>query len=90
MNMPGFAPATPNRLIEQDPRGRFDVIAALSARKIVNGIEQRTGVDLWNRGLGDVIEAFIGDYVPSHPYTAVEVARNLGILKKQPRIKGAK
>lgn len=85
--MPGFFPATQQPLTEQDPRGRFDVMAARSARLIVNGIEQRMGVDLWNRGLGDVIEAFIGDYVPAHPFTAVEVARNLGILKKQGRRK---
>lgn len=88
--MPGFAPVPGTSLTEQDPRGRFDIMAARAARHIVNGVEQRTGVDLWNRGLGDVLEAFIGEYVPAHPFTAVEVARNLGILKKQKRLKAAK
>lgn len=84
--MPGFSPVPGVPLTEQDPRGRFDVMAARAARHVVNGIEQRSGVEVWKRGLGDVIEAFIGEYVPSHPFTAVEVARNLGILKKQKRI----
>jgi hypothetical protein len=79
--MPGFAPAPGTQLIEQDPRGRFDVIAALAARKIVNGIEQRTGIEMWSKGLGDVIQAWIGENVSSKPYTAVDVARNVGILR---------
>ena len=76
-------------MTEQDPRGRFDVMAARAMRALVNPVEQRTGVELWNRGLGDVVEAFIGEYVPSHPFTAVEVARNLGILKPARRTRRA-
>lgn len=83
--MPGFAPVPGNRLTEQDPRGRFDVMAARLARHSVSQIEQRTGVDLWNRGLGDVMEEFIREYVPDHAYTAVEVCRFIGILPKRPR-----
>ena len=84
--MSGFAPLPGTPLADQDPRGRFDVMAARSARMVVNGIEQRTGVEVWNRGLGQVLEAFIGDHVPSKAYTAVEIAENLGILKKRKRI----
>jgi hypothetical protein len=85
--MPGFAPGPGVPLVEQDPRGRFDVMAARAARHITNGIEQRTGVQVWSNGLGDIVEAFIGEHLPAHPFTAVEVARNLGILPKQKRLK---
>jgi hypothetical protein len=91
--MPGFAPVSTPQLIEQDPRGRFDVVAARIAHKIVNGIEQRTGVEVWTRGLGDVVQAFIGEHVPSTAFTAVDLARNLGILKtpaRQRQIRGSK
>jgi hypothetical protein len=88
--MPGFAPVPGVPLVEQDPRGRFDVMAARAIRHaLVNPVEQRTGVDLWNRGLGDVVVAFIGEIVPSKAYTAVEVARNLGILKLARRARRA-
>ena len=79
--MPGFAPVPGTPLSDQDPRGRFDVLAARGVRHIVNGIEQRTGVEVWSKGLGDIVEAFIGEHVPSKAYTAVELARNVGILK---------
>jgi hypothetical protein len=85
--MPGFAPVPGTPLAEQDPRGRFDVMAARAARHVVNGIEQRTGIEVWSKGLGDVVEAFIGEYVPSKAYTAVELARNVGILKPEKRVK---
>jgi hypothetical protein len=85
--MPGFAPATQTPLTDQDPRGRFDVMAARAARVLVNPIERRTGVELWSRGLGDVVEAFISEYIPSKAFTAVEVARNIGLL---PKAKGRK
>lgn len=88
--MPGFAPVPGVPLAEQDPRGRFDVMAARAARHVVNGIEQRTGVEVWSKGLGDIVEAFIGENIPSKPYTAVELARNVGILKKIRRIGEAK
>ena len=85
--MPGFSPVPGVPLVQQDPRGRFDVMAARAARHITSGIEQRTGVQVWDKGLGDIVEAFIGEYIPSHPFTAVEVARNIGLLPKQKRLK---
>lgn len=88
--MPGFAPVPGTPLAEQDPRGRFDVMAARLARHGVGQIEQRTGVDVWTRGLGDVVEAFIGEFVPSTPYTAVDIARMVGILKPAKKIGGPK
>lgn len=88
--MPGFAPVPGVPLSEQDPRGRFDVMIARAARALVTPIEQRTGVGIWGMGLGDVVEAFIGEHVPSKPYTAVELARNVGILKKIRQIGAAK
>jgi hypothetical protein len=78
--MPGFAPVPGTPLTEQDPRGRFDVMIARATRALVNPIEQRTGIDFWKNGLGDVVQAFIGEHVPSKPYTAVELARRVGIL----------
>jgi hypothetical protein len=87
--MPGFAPVPGTPLAEQDPRGRFDVMAARAVRHVVNGVEQRTGVELWSKGLGDVVEAFIGEHVPSKAYTAVELARNVGILKPARRTRRA-
>jgi hypothetical protein len=84
--MPGFAPVPGVPLIEQDPRGRFDVMIARATRALVNPIEQRTGVDLWNNGLGDVLQAFIGEHVTSRPYTAVELARSVGLLGSAKRI----
>ena len=88
--MPGFAPVPGTPLTEQDPRGRFDVMIARATRALVNPIEQRTGIDFWNNGLGDVVQAFIGEHVPSKPYTAVEVARSVGILGPEKRIGGAR
>jgi len=88
--MPGFAPVPGTPLTEQDPRGRFDVMIARATRALVNPIEQRTGIDFWNNGLGDVVQAFIGEHVPSKPYTAVEVARSVGILGPAKRIGEAK
>jgi hypothetical protein len=87
--MPGFAPVPGQRLTEQDPRGRFDVMAARLARHGVSQIEQRTGVDLWERGLGDVAEELIREYIPDHPFTAVEVCRAIGILPPAKRISRA-
>lgn len=85
--MPGFAPANNPRLTEQDPRGRFDVMAARIARHGVGQIEQRTGVDLWNRGLGDVAEEFIRSYLPDHAFTAVEMCRMIGILPPEKKVR---
>lgn len=77
-----FAP-TNQALIAQDPRGRLDVLVARSARKIIGNIEQQAGVPIWNKGLGDLVEAFITEYgVPSKPYTIVDLARMCGLLPK--------
>lgn len=87
--MPDFAPVPGIPLADQDPRGRFDVMAARAARALVNPIEQRSGIDLWNNGLGDVLQAFIGEHVTSEPFTAVDLARIVGILKPARRTRRA-
>jgi hypothetical protein len=48
------------------------------------GIEPAIGnVPIWNHGLGDLVEEFIGECgVPRGPITVVDLARRAGILKK--------
>jgi hypothetical protein len=82
-NQPPTAP--PVSLVDQDFHGRPDVACAQAARMFVGGIEQRTGVSIWNRGLGDVVEALIVENgIPSEPVSAVDLARKMGILKPNP------
>lgn len=83
--MPDFAKVPAPRLVDQDPAGRIDVPIARAAKSGVDAISGRIGVDLWGRGLGDVVEAFIAESdVPSRSFTAVDIARQVGILKKNP------
>ena len=71
------------RLTEVDPKGRVDV-ALLNAGK---HLFKHVGAEhVWNGGLGEVVEELLGNAGLSKPITALDAARELGIL---PRVKRA-
>lgn len=57
----------------------LDEVGVQCAKRIVNGIEQRMGCQIWNTGLGQVIEEFVRQNVPA--YSPTDLARVVGILR---------
>jgi hypothetical protein len=79
-----FAPQ-PVSILDQDPRGRMDVaLVRLTELFVRRTMEPALGDrPLWDRGLGAVVEQAVADAgIPSTPFTAVDICRALGILKK--------
>lgn len=68
----------------QAPGVRLDLLLSRVAEGVVRGaIEPRLrNVPVWDLGLGEVVETAIRERVPSHPITAVHLARRLGILRE--------
>lgn len=76
---------TPKTLCEQDSLAG---VCARGARAFVGQVEQRTGARLWDKGLGEVAEAFIVENgVPTRSYSATDLARAIGLLPKRRRLR---
>lgn len=74
---------TLERLRDADPSGRFDVLAYRFAEKFVKQLEPRmNNLPVWDKGLGDIVEAGIREIFPARKFTPVDVARELGILPR--------
>ena len=64
---------------------RVDRLLANGARAFCGALEKQTGVKLWDRGLGSVVQAFIESRpeIPKRPVTPVTLARHVGLLPKE-------
>ena len=62
---------------------RVDRLVENGARSFVGALEKQTGVKLWDRGLGSVVQHFIANTreIPKRPVTPVSLAKYLGLLK---------
>ncbi len=73
---------------------RFDQLLKNAARGAVGALEKQTGVDLWNRGVGEVVHAAIerSNLAKNPANTPVGLAEQLGLLPKErkPRAKGTR
>jgi len=72
-------------ILHQDPRGRLDVAMVRAGELLVRRAELRVGLPLWDGfGVGDFVEALVTERlrIPSRPLTLVDVARELGILRR--------
>lgn len=70
----------PIRLKDADPRGRMDVAAYRGAEHFANEIGLK---EVWNMGLGDLVDTVIQGTVPSKPITGQEIARELGLAGRK-------
>lgn len=81
-----FAPKAPT-IRNADPHGRVDVaLLRLGEMFTRNTLEKATGVELWDRGLGDIAEAAIERTaaIPSTPFSAVDLAVAVGLIPRLP------
>jgi len=76
-------------ILNEDPKGRVDIAALRFAETIVRGPVEKScnGLPLWDWGLGRVVEAVIVGELPGTPIDPVEVAREMGIVKRNPKQK---
>lgn len=84
-----FAPPQ-NSIMTQDPRGRLDIAAVRLTQHFVCKAHPKAA-ELWGMGLGDLVEGMVQDAgIPSRAFSAVDLARALGLLKPAPKArKGA-
>lgn len=79
-----FAPPQ-NSIMAQDPRGRLDIAAVRLAHHFMVKAHPRAA-ELWNSGLGDLVEGFVQDAgIPARAFSAVDLARAIGLLKPAPK-----
>jgi hypothetical protein len=73
-------------ILTQDPRGRLDIALVRAGELLVKrAVEPRVNLPLWDGfGIGEFVEALVTERlgVPSTPLTLVDVARELGILRR--------
>lgn len=71
-------------LRDVDPAGRVDVALLRLGEQLTRRTLEPAcgGAPLWDRGLGDVVEALIEENpsIPSRAFTAVDLARAVGVL----------
>ncbi len=73
------------KIRDADPKGRIDVAILRMGQEVAKRCGPK-GEAVWNGGLGDVVEEIIVNAgVPSKPFTAVDLAREIGILPKGAR-----
>ena len=76
-------PPTPvERLKDANPKGRMDVAAYRGAEHFAK--EVGLG-EVWNMGLGELVETVIEGTIPSKPVTGQDVARSLGLAGRRQR-----
>ena len=76
-------PPTPvERLKDANPKGRVDVAAYRGAEHFAK--EVGLG-EVWNMGLGELVETVIEGTIPSKPVTGRDVARSLGLAGRRQR-----
>lgn len=76
-------PPTPvERLKDANPKGRVDVAAYRGAEHFAK--EVGLG-EVWNMGLGELVETVIEGTIPSKPVTGQDVARSLGLAGRRQR-----
>jgi hypothetical protein len=80
MRNPTPIPVT--RLRDSDPKGRVDVAAYRGAEHFAK--EVGLG-EVWNMGLGELVETVIEGTIPSKPVTGRDVARSLGLAGRRQR-----
>lgn len=74
------APA-PTRLRDvENPAGRVDVAAYRGAEHFAEKLELK---ELWNAGLGELVETVIEGTMPSKPITGRDIARSLGLAGRK-------
>jgi hypothetical protein len=73
-------PAPVERLKDADPRGRMDVAAYRGAEHFAETIGLG---EVWNAGLGELVETVIQGTVPSKPITGRDVAHSLGLAGRK-------
>jgi len=74
-------PPTPvERLKDADPRGRMDVAAYRGAEHFAKEIGLK---EVWNAGLGELVETVIQGTIPSKPVTGKDIARELGLAGRK-------
>lgn len=70
-------PPTPvERLKDADPRGRMDVAAYRGAEHFAEKVGMK---EVWNMGLGELIETVIQGTVPAKPITGRDIAHSMGL-----------
>jgi len=71
-------------ILEQDPKGRADIAVLRMAEMIVRGPVEKlcNGLPLWDAGLGQICEAIVTEQFPAKPIDPVEVARELGLVRR--------
>jgi len=76
-------------ILQDNPQGRADIAVLRVAEMIVRGPVEKccNGLPLWDAGLGRVIEAVVVEHLPGKAIDPVEVARELGLVRRS-RIAG--
>jgi len=77
-------------ILQDNPKGRADIAVLRMAEMIVRGPVEKTcnGLPLWDAGLGQVLEAVVVEHFPAKPIDPVEVARELGLVRRSTPAKG--
>ena len=77
-------------ILQDNPKGRADIAVLRMAEMIVRGPVEKTcnGLPLWDAGLGQVLEAVVVEHFPGKPIDPVEVARELGLVRRRPAVIG--
>ena len=71
-------------LLQQNPAGRVDVAAVRVGRTLVGALERNLGgANLWDNGVGELVETAVRENLPSKAYTLTDVARAAGLLPKK-------
>jgi hypothetical protein len=77
-------------ILRDNPTGRMDIAIVRVAEMIVRGPMEKmcNGLPLWDFGVGRVVEAMVTQSgVPSKPLDAMDVAHELGLVRRHPRQK---
>lgn len=71
-------------ILEQDSKGRMDIAAVRVAEMFFRGPVEKmcNGLPLWDLGFGQVIEALAVEHLTSRVVTPLEVAQEMGIVKR--------
>lgn len=74
-------------ILNEDPAGRLDVLTLRAAKLLA---DRMNAGQVWDRGLGALVEECIVRTVPGQPMSAIDVLDRLGLLPPDRRNKGAR
>lgn len=82
-------PVPRRSILAEDPSGRCDIAAVRMTELLVKRTIEPAcgGLSLWDRGLGDLVEAYVTEVsgIPSQTLTLTDLARHAGLLPSKGR-----